>query len=474
MYPFPISDDVVVMVCKQRVVFKTGLYPVGPSVGFRVTFFCKPSVLCHGVIHLIEIGACIHREEYQLIKRIFIGGRNKIVEAHSVDDQITVIIHHPFKLIVVIQAVDGVIQQLGCNTTVIFGVKIDQPGRLIRIFFTKLLGTPSLGMYQQVRGVELVWVPCHVEKERDGIFHRFQVSHIHHPYPVHAVAVGEVHLLPHPLHLRDIDPFIIPGSTHIVKMIVHPVAAGTFRRVGEGQLPYITPVVVAQQQCHIVRHPHTLVVIVLYLLVEGPHLGCLLRFLAGHLRYDLPLILNDLLEQRDVTLLTHRLVTISTHAHGNQCLTRFHPLHALFPEITQCRFVGLVVPVTTPITAPFIVGPSHGFVMGGAYNNAHLVGKLPVHRVIIKKGVAPHGWPDEVPFQSQDQLKYLLIEQVVESTEGFLSPSAQGGGFIVEEDTSVFYGRLPIRKKSLADADRCPLVDRHVGPPVPWRYAHLL
>src|SRR5690554_6564890 len=146
----------------------------------------------------------------------------------------------------------------------------------------------------------------------------------------------------------------------------------------------------------------------------------------------------------------------------------FHPLHALFPEIMQCRCIGLVVPVTTAITAPFVVCPSHRFLVGGADNDTHLVGKLPVGGVVIIKGIASHGRPDEVTLQAKNQLEHSLVKQEVKSPEGLVSPSAQCRCFIVEEDAPIFHSRFPICKETLSDADGRSLFDRHIGPPVPW------
>ena len=66
---------------------------------------------------------------------------------------------------------------------------------------------------------------------------------------------------------------------------------------------------------------------------------------------------------------------------------------------------------------PFLLGAQHGLVVRGAHDDAVFVGELRVERIVLVEGVAPHGGPEIVALEPQDQLEDLHIEVVIVSRQ---------------------------------------------------------
>jgi hypothetical protein len=62
-------------------------------------------------------------------------------------------------------------------------------------------------------------------------------------------------------------------------------------------------------------------------------------------------------------------------------------------------------------------------------------------RVVVVEGVAPHGGPEVIGFEPQQEFEYMFVEEVVEVAEFFMDPAAERGRFVVDEEAAVFYGR---------------------------------
>ena len=103
-------------------------------------------------------------------------------------------------------------------------------------------------------------------------------------------------------------------------MIVNAEPAGSGAVPRRGQPPNVAPVVVGEEQRHVVGNAHTLVVVVLHLLVERPELRRLRRWFSGDVGDDPSLIGHDALEQRDIASVGHRQVTIAPHADRDDVL----------------------------------------------------------------------------------------------------------------------------------------------------------
>ncbi len=302
------------------------------------------AVHCHGVVHLIEVAAGIYRIEHQLIVSIPQLCRQLCIETKSIKCQSAVLVHHSFKLTVVCQAVGLFVQHFRGDPSVVFRIEGEDTGNLLCVGCTKLLCSPLSGMFHQVLRIKLCGIPGHIEKETDRVLHRFEVSYVDDPELFHPMLIGKVHLFPYPLNGIDVDPFGIARSSHIIEMVIDAVTPFSGFGIHAGQLTDVPPVVVAQEERHIIRHPHPVVIVILYLFVQCPYLWCLFRFFAGHLADDLSLIRHDLFQKSDVHTLFHRFVAITPHAHGHHLLPVATSFDAISPRLLQCIGVFVVVP----------------------------------------------------------------------------------------------------------------------------------
>ncbi len=220
-------------------------------------------------------------------------------------------------------------------------------------------------MIKDIRSVIAAWIPRHVEKQCDGIFHRLEVADIEYPQTVDTVFISQPHLLPHVLHGRAVEQLAVAGRTHVIHVIIHAPASGVLTLTLVGQTAHIAPVVVTQQQCHIVGHPEPGVVIIKHLLVQCPHLRCLRRLAAGHFADNFSLIFYHRLEQFHVGLRTHGLVAVAAHAYSHHILGILHALHSFSKKSVEHTLVGLIIPgsVLLALAGPFLMVPGHRLVM---------------------------------------------------------------------------------------------------------------
>ena len=77
--------------------------------------------------------------------------------------------------------------------------------------------------------------------------------------------------------------------------------------------------------------------------------------------------------------------------------------------------------------------------MGSAHDDAVVVGELRVEGVVFVEAVIPHGGPEVVAFESEDQFEDVFVKLVVVGSEFFFNQAGEGGGFIIEKDAAVFH-----------------------------------
>jgi hypothetical protein len=111
--------------------------------------------------------------------------------------------------------------------------------------------------------------------------------------------------------------------------------------------------------------------------------------------------------------------------------------------------------------------------MRGTHYDTPFICQNRVEGIISVEGVSPHGRPEVIATQPQQQFKYLFIYMMVEATELFFCPTGKGGCFIVNKDAAIFYRWGMIVVSAFFDKYGCFLFDRYIGPPVPGRYAEL-
>ena len=118
----------------------------------------------------------------------------------------------------------------------------------------------------------------------------------------------------------------------------------------------------------------------------------------------------------------------------------------------------------------------HGLVMASPHHDAHIVSGLRVQRVVSIEGPPPHGWPQEVPLQAQDELKNSLVETVVAivRTVGVHHPRRQTWCLVVQEQATVAHPGFAVSILAKLDKYSVMLRHRHVSPPVPRRHTYLL
>ena len=241
---------------------------------------------------------------------------------------------------------------------------------------------------------------------------------------------------------------------------------------------HIAPVIIAQKNEHIIRHRHTLVVILQYLLIQSPYLRRFLGRTLGHFLDNAPLVLHDILQELGVGLSTHRLVTITTHTNGNQVFCSLCPLNTLTEELIECLLVFLVIPRTVlfAMASPFLMVPSHGLMVGCTDNNAHFIGQFTVLGVVSIESPAPHGRPQEITLQTENQLKHFLVEimTAVIGAEGVLHPRRQTRSLVVDEDSTVSNHGLSIGENAVFDKNLIMMNNGNICPIIPGRHAQLL
>lgn len=260
-------------------------------------------------------------------------------------------------------------------------------------------------------------------------------------------------------------------------MVVQSPASGPVALFGGRHTAHVAPVVVAEEHRHVVGHAHPLVVVIQHLFIQRPHLRCLLGRPAGHVGDDSPLILHDALHEPGVGLLTHGLVTVAAHTDGHDIFRPLHALDALPEEAIKHGLVGLIVPrpVVFAPARPLLMVACHGFVVGSAHDDAHLIGCATVFRVVGIEGPAPHGRPQHVALEAQDEFKHAGIESVVAiiGAVGVLHPRSETGSLVIEKEPTIAHSRFAVGVDATGDVDAVVAGHGHIGPVIPRRDTHL-
>ena len=375
----------------------------------------------------------------------------------------------------------------------------------------------------------VVGTPGHLEEEVDGMLHGLEVAHIENPEVVDAIFVAQAHLFPQVVGGGDVGPLGVARTTHVIDVVVHtPTALAVHkcllgarsRNVGFGHTTNVTPVVVAKHDEHIVGHIEAQVVEVLHLLVECPHLRRLVGLLACHLGDDAALVADDILEEFlvvvvevlgevvEALLAAQSGVAIATHTDGDEVLGATGAFDAFAEELVDDGLIDCIVPASLSrrlivitgtclthlcvlVAHPFLMVASHGFVVRSAHDDAHLVGQRAVERIVEIEGIAPHGGPQVVAFQTEEQFEDVFVKKVVEAAgisvalgidgkvlalavgELLLHPTRETGGLVVEEDATIAHCGLAVGVDTGKDKDAVALDNGHIGPPCPWRNTQL-
>ena len=104
----------------------------------------------------------------------------------------------------------------------------------------------------------------------DGDFLGFQVAHVDNPDTVDTTFIGQIQLLTQFRHSSGVDPTIVPGTAIHINMVIEAKTTLTFPFKFATFTANISPVVVTEQQRHVVRNSKTCVIIALYLRKDSP------------------------------------------------------------------------------------------------------------------------------------------------------------------------------------------------------------
>ena len=90
------------------------------------------------------------------------------------------------------------------------------------------------------------------------------------------------------------------------------------------------------------------------------------------------------------------------------------------------------------IAAPFIMRSHQGFVMRSSDNYSHFISQYRIQGIIVIESTAPHGRPEKISLQAQDQFKHMTIELMIKAPEILKCPSGKRRSLIIQEYTPVF------------------------------------
>ena len=161
-------------------------------------------VLCLGKVHLVQIAHQLDREEDDLAIGIVIGCRQTVVLAQRIGFELEILVYHllPFS---VFQTVGVLVEHLRGAAAIVLADEVKNACCFIGLRFTKLLCAPVAGMAGDVVYIVFTWIPSHVHKLADRIFHRLEVANIENPETVNAILVSKRQLLPRILHRSNVE-----------------------------------------------------------------------------------------------------------------------------------------------------------------------------------------------------------------------------------------------------------------------------
>ena len=245
----------------------------------------------------------------------------------------------------------------------------------------------------------------------------------------------------------------------------------------DGNTTDVAPVVVTNQNHHVVRHTESGIIVVLHLFIECPYLCGFLGRLASHFLDNLALVVDDTLHQLGVCLVAHGFIAVTTHTNRHDILSTFHALNTFTEELVELRLIGLVVPCAPLLTMTgiLLMVAGHRLVVRCTHDDTHRVCRLQILGIVGIESPAPHSRPQEVTLQTQDEFKDLGIEVMVTivGTKGILYPSGKTRCLVVEEQPTELYGWFTICICSGQDTHVVVLGYGDIHPPIPGRHTHL-
>ena len=409
---------------------------------------------------------------HQLIERILCLGGDLFLQGLAAHRERQPELFHPQHFL---HIVDAGHLRLGLAPEVVFRIAGDDVGRLLG----KLIAEDAAGEAFEpclfVAGLDGLGVPGVVHDERDGHLLGFQVAYVDDPDAVDAALIGKVELFAQFGDGGGVHPPVVPRTAVHVDVVVESESALALTLEVAGLAADVTPVVVAEEQRHVVGHGESGIVVALHLGEDGPELGHGVGT-AVDILDDLALTFDHLAEGPDVLLvvaLAHRHVAVATHADGHEVVVVLVALHALTEEPVDALLVRGIVPGSHLLLAMqiLLMGAHHRLVVTGTHHDAHLVGEAGVLGIVLIEGRRPHGGPEVVGLQAQHQFEDMLVGLCVDASEMVRTPSAERGPLVVDEKAAILHLRGRLDDAAAVVPHFILMLHGHIGHPVPGRDA---
>ena len=188
--------------------------------------------------------------------------------------------------------------------------------------------------------------PCIVHDKRYWHLLWFQVAHVDNPDAVDAALVCKVQLLAEFRHGSGVYPTVIPRATVHVNVVVQAQSTLTLAFCCRSLAAYIAPVVVAEQQGHVIGHGEASIVVALHLSEDSPQLRNGIRPSVDVLD-NLALTVDDVPQRLHILLvitLTHSHIAVAAHTDGHEIIIIPVALHALAKKGIHALLVRGIVP----------------------------------------------------------------------------------------------------------------------------------
>ena len=314
--------------------------------------------------------------------------------------------------------------------------------------------------------------------EVDGHLLGFQVTHVDDPDAVDTTLVGEIQLLTQFGYSGRIDPTVVPWTAIHIDVVVE---SQTSLALSFKVAPFtadIAPVVVAEQQRDIIWHGEPRIVVALHFRKDGPEL----RHGIGtsvDVADNLALAVDNASQCLHVLLvvaLPHRHVTIATHADRHEVVVSLIALHTFTEELVDARFIRRIVPRTHLLFAVqiLLMGAHHRLMVTGAHHDTHLVGQSRALGIILIEGRCPHGRPEIVGLQAQEQLKDMFVSLCVHTPKVVSTPRAKRGPLVINEKATILHLRRWLDESPAIIIQFVLMLHRRICHPIPRRHPDTL
>ena len=247
--------------------------------------------------------------------------------------------------------------------------------------------------------------------------------------------------------------------------------------------------IVTPEQRHIIGHLQSMMIGIKHLLVSTKNLRNLFYCLMDVTAQNVALIVNGLLHQSHTFCSCmgslHRIIMDTAQTNDIGVLIFPVDLNTLLPIILHHLAVGYIVKTTksglTFCLCPLVyslplslVIAQHLFTVRRSHHDRIVVCQTCVFRIIIE-GLGPwmHGRPKVVGFQTQQQLKNLLIclwtNFPLSLFEMMFSPARPSAkALVVNKDPAILYCRFTLTKKARFNIKYFFTKRLHISPPIPW------